>query len=382
MWKRYGALVLLGIALTPSPAAAAEDDLAPLLKAQTVMITVSREGKPPEAGSGVLLCQDEGQAFILTARHVVYGKTLAGTTQEPDASQVSQIEISFFTNFAPPIIEKKHQEKLITKQGAGKKKDLFLLTVPMQQVLPATTVSGIVPTGPQLDSGSGGRKPVVYSVGYEKGEKGKLPASWAFAEGTLVRPDSELLYHDAPITPGFSGGPLFDESGALIGINVEITPGVEIGAEPGVWYGRALAIGPVLETINKWLPGNCLRNTAPVQEAAYETYRRAMRAVSIKDWPTAESLMGQALKYLPQEGGNVHLQGMRYTTYLPRYHLGLAFYKQNRCGDALREWGRSETQRAIQDDKRYGKLKKFQKRCVAVLQQQIQKAAAASAEVK
>jgi len=378
MRKEHAILWLLGVALGASSAVAAEDDLAPLLKAQTVMISVSREGRGPESGSGIILCQDEGQAYILTARHVVFGRS-QGNIREADLSEINRIEISFFGNFAPPIVESK-EEKVITKQGAGKKKDLLLLTVPLQQVLPANTTLGTAAAGPQPENAPGGGN-AIFTVGYEQREKA-LPTSWSFLKGSLVRPDAEYLYHDAAITPGFSGGPLFDGSGALIGVNVEIVNGLEIGAEAGVKYGRALPIGPIVETINKWLPGNCLRNVAPVREVAYETYRRAMRAVSIKDWPAAERLMGQALQYLPQEGGSVHLQGMRYTTYLPRYHLALALYKQNRCSDALREWSRSETQRVIQDDKRYGKLRKFKKRCIANLRQEIQKAAATTTEVK
>jgi Trypsin-like peptidase domain len=382
MTKRVGVLLLPLIALSSIPAVG-EDDLTPLLKAQTVMISVSREGGGTEVGSGVILCQDESQAYILTARHVVYGKS-QGHAHEADASEISRIAISFFTNLAPQVVENK-QERVITKQRAGKERDLLLLSIPLQSVLPAMAVLSTAPAGTgreaQSPTAAEGEATVVYTIGSEQGQ-GKVATSWAFAPGKLIRQDSEFLYHSAPITPGFSGGPLFDESGALIGINVSITNGIEIGADPGVQYGQALPIGPIIETINKWLPGNCLRNVAPVREIAYETYRRAMRAVSIKNWPEAERLMGQALQYLPQEGGSVHLQGMRYTTYLPRYHLGLAYYKQNHCGEALREWGRSETQKAIQEDKRYDKLRKFKKRCVATLRREIQKAAATSAEVR
>jgi trypsin-like peptidase len=375
--RREQTICLLVAILATLPATAAEDDLTPLLKAQTVMISVSREAGGKEVGSGVVLCQDESQVYVLTARHVVFGKS-QGDTREADAGEIDRIEISFFTNFAPTVVEGK-QEKVITKQSAGKRRDLLLLTIPLQAVLPATAVLSTAPTGADTEGQAGGSAPTVYAVGSEQAQ-GKLATSWTFVTGALVRQDPEFLYHSAPITPGFSGGPLFNESGALVGINVDIKSGLEIGAQPGVQYGRALPIGPVLETINKWLPGSCLRNVSPVREIAYETYRRAMKAVSIKNWPEAERLMEQTLHYLPQEGGSVHLQGMRYTTYLPRYHLGLALYKQDRCGDALREWGRSETQKVIQDDKRYGKLKKFERRCVAHLRQEIQKAAATAGE--
>src|SRR5215210_6142697 len=249
---RHGILLLLGLAPSWAPAAA-QDDFTPLLKAQTVKIAVAREGGGTEVGSGILLCQDESQAYILTARHVLFGKS-PGNIREPDAGEVNRIEISLFRNLAPAIVESR-QEKVITKQSAGKSRDLLLLTVPLQQVLPATAVLSTAPVGSEVDSRSGERQAAVYAVGSQQ-EAGKVATSWTLVEGTLFRRDPDLLYHTAPITPGFSGGPLFNESGALIGINVDIASGLEVGGDQGVQYGRALAIGPVIETVNKWLPGN------------------------------------------------------------------------------------------------------------------------------
>jgi hypothetical protein len=241
-----------------------------------------------------------------------------------------------------------------------------LLTVPLEPVLTATATLGTVATSLNVE----GRELVVYAIGSEQ-KPGQNAVTWVPTKGALFRYDEEFIYHSAPITSGFSGGPLFNESGALIGINIETIPGEVIGGDPSALYSKAWRIESVINTVNKWLPGACLRTTVPFREIAFGTYRRAMRAVSVKDWHEAERLMGQAVRELPWEGGTVHLQGMRYTTYLPRYHLGLALYKQNRCREALREWGRSEVQRAVLDDKRYRKLKKFQKRCTDLLNQEI-----------
>ena len=80
--------------------------------------------------------------------------------------------------------------------------------------------------------------------------------------------------------------------------------------------------------------------------------------VSIKHWPEAEELLRQAIAQKSVEGGSVHLEGMRYTQYLPHFHLGLALLNQGNYNEAIREFDRSEAQGVIQDDKRYKKLKR------------------------
>lgn len=365
---RGSRIALLLLALAPA-GAAAQEDFTPLLQAKTVMISASFEGGSAENGTGVVLCQDESQAYILTARHVIFGRAV-GNGDEPDAGEVNRILVSFYKNAAPAVVEAQ-DERVITKQSAGRDRDLLLLTVPVQTTLPLTATLGRVPK----EVPAGGRGGRVYAVGFEQREMAKAK-SWAVTEGALLRRDERHLAHDAPLTPGFSGGPLFDETGALIGINVEI------GAEAGTESGFALPIDDVIETVNKWLPGYCLQAVDPVRESAYDTYRRAMRAVSIKKWPEAEALMRAALEDLPWEGGSVHLQGMRYTAYLPRYHLGLALYKQDRCAEAVREWGRSEAQRAIQNDKRYRKLKRHRVRCNESELRKLREAPEAGQEVR
>lgn len=354
---------------------ASTEDFSPLLQAQTVMITVTRDTEGDENGSGVILCQDDNQAYILTARHVFFGKSV-GDRRAPGLSNVRMIKVSFFKNVAPPVVEDRTQEEeVITTQQTGRSKDLLLLTIPVQQVLPATASLGVAPASNDL-----GGRPGVYSVGYKVQTEGGPGESWSVAQGALFKRDPEILHHSTEITPGFSGGPLFNESGALIGINVEIGTMAEADSETDGQHGHALPIERVIDTIDKWVPASCLKNADPLRELAYATYRKAMRAISVKDWPMAERLMREALERLPWEGGSVHLQGMRYTEYLPRYHLGLALYKQSEknCGEALREWGRSEVQRAVRRDKRYKKLKKYRKQCNEVLRKTLQAASQGS----
>jgi len=350
---------LLGLSL---PAWAGEEIL-PLLKAETVMILVHRENGGAETGSGIILCQNDDQTYILTARHVLYGKAPGGRPT-PGLLDISRIEISFYKNIAPPIVEDEGQE-VITKQAAGPRRDLLLLTVPVLTVLPAKARSGLVPAAEP-----GGGQPTAYAIGY--GQDGGKTQSWAAVEGKLLAWEPDALHHSAPITPGFSGGPLFNESGGLIGINIGTETALGSAGKSESYL--ALPIEKVIETIDKWLPATCLAGQNPLKEAAAAIYRRGMQAVSTKDWSKAERLMRLALEKWPWEGGSLHLQGMRYTLYLPQYHLGLALYygKQRACGEALREWRRSEVQGAIrQDEKRYRKMRKLMRGCTLVLQHQL-----------
>jgi hypothetical protein len=87
-----------------------------------------------------------------------------------------------------------------------------------------------------------------------------------------------------------------------------------------------------------------------------------MTAFNIKDWDHAEVYLREALKKNDSEGGSVHMQGMRYATYLPHYHLGLALLYQGRpekLSEALFELRASENQREIRQFRgRYHELQR------------------------
>ena len=107
-----------------------------------------------------------------------------------------------------------------------------------------------------------------------------------------------------------------------------------------------------MRPISRSFPAKCLKSANPLSELAYLPYRDAMRAVSIKRWERAEELMAQAIGQQPIEGGSVHLEGLRYTPYLPLFHRGLALYKlagkaessfeaAGDYGEAIRAWAKS-----------------------------------------
>ena len=358
----------------PSPSAGAKDPPAELsdeLKEKTVMITVNfRRGQPAEYGTGVVLCQEDDRAWILTANHVFAGKSTEPWKQLR-LSQIDKATLSFYRNSPPPI---EADNAFLRKQMSFytfKPEDLLLLSVPLTQKLPSTATL----SPPPSDADEQG----IHSAGYWK-DRG---LTWEQVAGELATSragSAKFLYHSGEVHEGFSGGPVFNALGELIGINIQRVPGEQTpDGEAGAWYGKAQTINnqEVLEVIDKWMPAKCLESASQLGELAFFVYRKAMRAVSIRRWAKAEELMRQAIAQKPVEGGSVHLEGMRYTTYLPRYHLGLALFKLGRYSDAIREWDRSESQGVIQQDKRYKSLKKKRVRAYAALRRRALEAEAA-----
>lgn len=357
-----------GVAAFAAVAAPAQE-LADELKEKTVMITVQfNKGQPPEQGAGVVLCQQDDKVWILTANHVFAGKSTQAW-QQVRPSQIESATISFYRNSPAPVTA---DSAFLRRPGlfyTFKPEDLLLLAIPLTERLPSTAALASPP--------SEGDQQTVVTFGYPA-ERG---ASWEQAGGELLSGStatSKFLYHTAEVHEGFSGGPLFNAAGELIGINVQRIPGEQApGGKAGAWYGMAQALDhqEVLAVLDKWVPARCLKSAGAVSGLAYLTYRNAMRAVSTRNWAEAEALMSQAIEQKPLEGGSVHLEGMRYTQYLPRYHLGLALFRLGKYSDAIRQWERSEAQGEIQQDKRYEKMKRLRERAYQALRRPVREAA-------
>jgi len=361
-------LLMLLYPIGPLTAQQADDEVNELhnelLNETTVMITVNfSKGQPAEYGTGVLLCQEDDRAWILTANHVFAGKSTEPWKQIR-LRRIERATIAFYRN-SPPAVEAdtaflRKQMKFYT----FKPEDLLLISVPLTQRLPST--ASLSPPPSDAD------EQTVSAHGFWK-DRG---TTWARADGELVgsRMDSsKFQYHTGEVHEGFSGGPLFNQHGELIGINLQRVPGEQTpdGAD-GEWYGKAQTLNnhEVLSVIDKWVPAQCLENASQMSELAFFVYKKAMRAVSIRRWPEAEELLRQAIAQKSVGGGSVHLEGMRYTRYLPHYHLGLALLNQGRYSDAIREFDRSEAQGVIQDDKRYKKLKRERQKAYEGLRRQ------------
>ncbi|MCP3959600.1 MAG: SH3 domain-containing protein [bacterium] len=374
--------VLLALtAMAAAPAAAAEEDLLDTLKAQTVMITVDRADQATEFGSGVVLCQDEQQVFVLTAHHVLAGKSPEGSGRKTLRLRKIKAKVMFYGGDTEVGFDGRTKVMSYGDQEVGRDKfvvhqvpgdDLLLLEFPIVPVLPTKTTleaPARVADGTLQEDG-----PEVISVGYWKDQS----EAWANRPGNLLAGGGKLVHHSGQIAEGFSGGPLFNRAGSLVGINIQRVRGEEIGARIGDFYGKALVVEEVLPAIDKWIPSDCLRSAGPLSNLAYLTYRKAMRAVSIKRWQDAKDLMSEALEHESEEGASVHLEGLRYTPYLPLYHRGLASYKlaartsgyeaSLSYSAAIRDWERAETKREIQKNKRYKTLKRLKARSYKALQ--------------
>lgn len=348
----FGVAVLAVFAAAAAPA----QELADELKEKTVMITVQFSNGQQEQGAGVVLCQQADKVWILTANHVFAGKS-EKAWQHVRPTQIESATISFYRNSAAPFVA---DSASLSGQAdffhSFEPEDLLLLAVPLTERLPSTATLASPP--------SEGHEQTVVTFGYPANRG----ASWEQAGGELVSgttAKSKFLYHTAEVHEGFSGGPLFNAAGALIGINVQRVKGEQTpGGKTGEWYGMAQAVDhqDVLAALDEWMPARCLKSAGAVSGLAYITYRKAMQAVSTRRWKEAEDLMSQAVVQQPLEGGSVHLEGMRYTRYLPLYHLGLANFKLENYSDAIRQWERSEAQGEIQQDKRYEKLKRLRER--------------------
>jgi hypothetical protein len=367
-----GVLVLAALHAAPlgaaSPTTSATQTDVDWLRQQTVRLQVERTapgGEPTEEnGSGVLLCQVDKQAYVLTANHVIFGKSRSGRLGS--LLDVAKIRLTFYKDLARPVEEAQDADgerpSVFTKSVVAGK-DLLLLSFEVPEDLAAFARPGAAPAAAELAASREPRK--VWAVGYLQA----AAESWAARPGALLQRDGGLLRHSAAIGEGFSGGPLFDEAGALIGLNIQVTE------TDGTIEGRTLPIDEVLPAIDKWVPASCLpRDDEERAAQARDLYREAMRHVSLRDWPRAEETLREALAKNSLEGGSVHLQGMRYTEYLPHYHLGLALARQDRCGEALRELQVSEVQGVIQDNKRFRDLRRLRQTCREKLEKKAREA--------
>lgn len=69
----------------------------------------------------------------------------------------------------------------------------------------------------------------------------------------------------------------------------------------------------------------------------YESYAGALKAISSRNWATAEAKLKAAIKDGPAPGRGVKTYGVRFTDYVPGFYLGVVYFNQQRYGEALEE---------------------------------------------
>lgn len=86
----------------------------------------------------------------------------------------------------------------------------------------------------------------------------------------------------------------------------------------------------------------------PVARADWaRDYDLGVRAIEQGDWAEAERRMRAALSEQPEDAARKRFQGQRYDRYLPRWHAGLAAYRQGDCARALEYWNHPASQRVL-----------------------------------
>ena len=138
-------------------------------------------------GAGILLQANKDGYLIATARHVVDGEPPTAKTQHALVASTSG-------TWATASVVARHDTL-----------DLVLLWLPRRQgkagfTLPVARVS-------QLKGGES-----IFVIGHPQGLR------FTLSTGIISRLDQDTIQISAPISPGNSGGPLFDAHGNLLGI--------------------------------------------------------------------------------------------------------------------------------------------------------------------
>lgn len=175
-------------------------------------------------GSGVIVKIEGSKAYVLTNAHVVYTKGLTLTSLK--------ITDSFGRRYNAEV------SKRLGVDAIREDYDLALLEFTIiDEKLRATEMAEINPVIDDLVVAVGSPEGIRNSVTYGK------CVTYQLATGEISL-DFQVLWHDADITHGSSGGALFNSSCQLVGINYAGT-----GKDNGS-YGIAIPIDKVKEFIN------------------------------------------------------------------------------------------------------------------------------------
>ena len=206
-------LVLAGVlCLVPITLWAQPFDLA---RARRAVVRVIADGGN-SIGSGSIIKIDGGEAYILTAYHVIQQDVLKG---------VSQVRVELFTE---EVLEAR-----ISRQRIDTDNDIAVLIV---RHLPSSPPSAI----PWESTVAVWDTQTVYALGHPMGGP-----RWAVTDGTVSGIEGGKIYFSGTaVSPGNSGGPLLNDKGAFVGMNVNV-----VGQS-----GIALAADVIRALIRGWIP--------------------------------------------------------------------------------------------------------------------------------
>ena len=94
-----------------------------------------------------------------------------------------------------------------------------------------------------------------------------------------------------------------------------------------------------------------------------EEFKAGIMAQDLGNWQRSIPLLRLSLEKLPEDGEWVRVYGSKYRHYLPHYYLGLAFYRQNNCAAALKEWERCLGVGAVQATEEHQALLSYMDKC-------------------
>jgi S1-C subfamily serine protease len=142
-------------------------------------------------GSGVLLCATSNNYYIATSRHVIDGPEWE-TAEEPPKQAF--------------VLSQGQSGALATVIARHSSLDLAILAVPSRKNV-ASFRQAINP----FDAVAIGER--IYVIGHPEG------LLYSITDGLVSqKPDNDLIQLSAAVSPGNSGGPVFDERGRLVGI--------------------------------------------------------------------------------------------------------------------------------------------------------------------
>ncbi|MGQ9919729.1 MAG: trypsin-like peptidase domain-containing protein [Desulfobacca sp.] len=299
------------------PAAWAEENLPAIIKriAPAVVVVETQRGNKRGLGTGFFI---NAQGHIVTNYHVIYGAEQATVkTQNGRRYPVKRVV------------------------AENKEADLVLISadIPPRQIVPLEISSRLPEVGEK-----------IYAIGHPMGLEQTVSEGIVSAIRKLPKL-GDIIQITAPISPGSSGGPVFNGAGQVIGVaRATFRTGQNLNfAVPGrkVLEMRG-GLGYNFSQFAQEMPGAALDKFQQGRELhAKKDYARAVQAFqeAIKAKPDfAEAYHGVGMSYGAMRKLDLAIDNFRQAVRLKpdnplfHYHLALAYFASGDKGKALEEY--------------------------------------------